>query len=221
MNQLSTAQTIMVWALPVLFAITVHEVAHGWVAFKLGDPTAKAMGRLTLNPVKHIDPVGTLLVPLVSFMLGGFIFGWAKPVPVNPSFFRHFRRDSALVAAAGPLSNLLMALVWALMTKLAIVLHGSSPLDTTYLIYAGAAGIAINCILMVLNLVPIPPLDGSRVVSGFLSYRWSVVYNRLEPYGFLILILLLTMGILGNLIMPLVDYCQYAILSLFSLPSIY
>ncbi len=207
MDKLNLVQQISVAALPLLFAITLHEVAHGWAAKQLGDKTAMMMGRLTLNPLKHVDPVGTVLVPglliLSGFIFGsglGFIFGWAKPVPVNWDQLRHPKRDMALVAMAGPLANFLMAILWALVAKLAIVLQ--SPFASEPLLFMGGIGISINLILMVLNLLPIPPLDGSRVVSSVLPGPLAWKYSRIEPYGFLILMGLLVMGILG----PLLSY---------------
>ncbi len=208
MDEMSTLQRIAVWSLPVLFAITVHEVAHGWVARRLGDPTAMMLGRLTLNPIKHIDPVGTVLVPLLMLMFSPFIFGWAKPVPVTWENLKHPKRDMALVAAAGPLSNLLMALFWVLVLRASIGINPELPWLGTYLFYAGQAGIVINLVLMVLNLLPLPPLDGGRVLSGLLPGRWSWQLDRIEPYGLLILLLLLLSGVLGNILGPLIDGLQ-------------
>jgi Zn-dependent protease len=190
MIELTLVEKISVAIIPVLFAITVHEAAHGFVAFKLGDPTAKMLGRLTLNPLKHIDPIGTILVPLVMFYLGGFIFGWAKPVPINQRYFKHKRRDIALTAIAGPLSNFLMAAFWAL------ILHffANRNLPVTLMC---EIGILINCVLFILNLIPIPPLDGSRVVSSLLPFRISYYYDRLAPYGFFILLGFYFLGLLG------------------------
>ena len=195
-------QRIAVWALPVLFAITVHEVAHGWIALRLGDKTAMMLGRLTLNPIKHIDPIGTVLLPLIMLMIGGFIFGWAKPVPVTWENLRHPKRDMALVAVAGPLANLLMTLLWALIMKLGYVLMPGAAWIGQPLIYMGGAGIFINIVLMVLNLLPLPPLDGSRIVSSFLPGPLAWKFNRIENYGFLILVVLLATGILGRIIGP-------------------
>lgn len=202
MDELNVIQRVAVWVLPVLFAITLHEVAHGWVARRLGDPTAMMLGRLTLNPLKHIDPVGTVLVPLVLLVLGGFIFGWAKPVPVTWENLRHPRRDMALVAVAGPAANLLMAVFWALMMKLALVLRGGTDWLALPLLYMAGAGITINIVLMVLNLLPLPPLDGGRVVSGLLPGRVALQFNRIEPYGILILLVLLATGFLGRILWP-------------------
>jgi len=199
MEELTLVQKISVSIIPILFAITVHEVAHGWVAFKLGDPTAKMLGRLTLNPFKHIDLVGTVLVPLVLLYFGGFIFGWAKPVPINPRKFKHIRRDSALVAIAGPLSNLIMACFWAL------ILHFAPDFNLALSLMC-QVGVMINLILLVLNLLPIPPLDGSRVVESLLPRRIAYYYNRLEPYGFFILLGLYFVGALSIIMDPVLHF---------------
>ncbi len=190
MNELSTIQRVVVWILPVIFAITVHEVAHGWVAKKKGDNTAFMLGRLTLNPIKHIDLLGTIVIPGLLLISGtGIIFGWAKPVPVDSRHFKNPRKDMALVAIAGPVSNLLMAIGWALLIRLAIIIE--SEFVTLPLIYTGIAGISINLILALINLIPIPPLDGSRVLSAFLPSKWAWRYNQIERYGFIILMALL------------------------------
>ena len=197
-------QRIAIWALPVLFAITVHEVAHGWMARQLGDPTAMMLGRLTLNPIKHIDPVGTLLIPGIMLMVGGFIFGWAKPVPVTWENLRKPKRDMVLVAAAGPVANLIMALMWAAIMKIGLLLGGSIDWLARPLTYMGGAGIFINTILMVLNLLPLPPLDGGRVLTGLLPGRWAWYFSRIEPWGFFILVGLLVSGLLGKILGPVV-----------------
>jgi len=202
MLDLSLVQKISIWVVPVLLAITVHEVAHGWVARKLGDNTAFMLGRLTLNPLKHIDPVGTLLIPGILLLLpGGFIFGYAKPVPINWKNLRNPKRDMAIVAAAGPVANLLMAFVWALLLRLGVLLGGSG----VALVYMGVAGISINAILMVLNLLPLPPLDGGRVMTGLLPGPLAYKFSRIEPYGFFILIGLLVTGVLGYILWPLIS----------------
>lgn len=202
MQKLNAIQNFAVWILPVLFAITVHETAHGWVALKLGDRTAQMMGRLTLNPIKHIDLFGTIIVPIAIFLLSGgrFVFGWAKPVPVTWQNLRNLKRDMILVALAGPGANLLMAIFWALIAKLGFALYGMSPTPALMIIYMGRAGIFINVVLLVLNLLPIPPLDGSRVVSGLIPNRWGYYYNMLEPYGFFILIALIFTGMLFRIV---------------------
>ena len=217
MDDLSIPQRFAVWVLPVIFAITVHEVAHGWVASRLGDNTAKNLGRLTLNPIKHIDPIGTILVPAVLLYLGGFLFGWAKPVPVNWHNLKNPKKDMILVALAGPGANLIMAILWALVIKLGLVLAGQNPTIGMPLIYTGYAGIFINLILMTLNLLPIPPLDGSRVLAGFLPNQLAYQYSKLERWGFPILVALIALGWLGKLIGPPIYYMQNILLSVFGL----
>jgi len=193
MNDLTLIQRIVVWVLPVIFAITVHEVAHGWVAKKYGDNTASRLGRLTLNPIKHIDILGTIIIPgLLLVTSAGFIFGWAKPIPVDSRYFKNPRRDMAIVAIAGPLSNLLMACGWALLVKIGVTLSMQG--ISLPLILMGMAGIQINLVLALINLIPIPPLDGSRIITGFLPNRLAWQYNKLEPYGFFILVALLWSG---------------------------
>ncbi|RLA00491.1 MAG: site-2 protease family protein [Gammaproteobacteria bacterium] len=202
MPDLSLVQKIAIWVVPVILGITVHEVAHGWIARKLGDNTAFMLGRLTLNPIKHVDPVGTILIPGMLLLLqAGFIFGYARPVPINWKNLRHPKRDMALVAAAGPVANLLMAIGWALLLRLGVTL-GDSGLA---LVYMGVAGISINGILMILNLLPLPPLDGGRVMTGLLPGPMAYKFSRIEPYGFFILIGLLVTGVLGAVLWPLIS----------------
>ena len=201
MPDLSTPQLVAVAILPLLFAITVHEVAHGWVAKKFGDPTAQRLGRLTLNPLKHIDPVGTILVPGMLLLLGGFVFGWAKPVPVTWENLRHPKRDMAIVAAAGPAANLVMALFWAVIARIGVQL-GTQSWAGLPMQYMGLFGIEINAVFMILNLLPMPPLDGGRVAVGLLPGPWAWQLARLEPFGFFILLALLATGILGAIISP-------------------
>jgi len=204
MLQVSTVQQIAAWVMPVLLAITVHETAHGWVARRFGDKTAQMLGRLTLNPIKHIDPVGTILVPAVMLLLpGGFVFGWAKPVPVDWRNFKHPKQDMAWVAVAGPASNLLMALAWALAARVALGMSTDNWIALP-LLFMGVAGIFINTILMVLNLLPLPPLDGGRVVTGLLPAPYAYQFARIEPYGFFILVALLVTGVLGVVMWPVV-----------------
>ncbi len=217
MDDLNTMQLIAVWSLPVLFAITVHEVAHGWVARRFGDSTAYMLGRLTLNPIKHIDPIGTLLVPGLLLMMGGFIFGWAKPVPVAWENLRNPKRDMAIVALAGPVANLLMAILWALLMKVGLLLGGQLDMLARPLVYMGAAGISINVMLMVLNLLPLPPLDGGRVMAGLLPERLANAYNRIEPFGFFILLGLLISGVLGYIMTPFVKIAQTGLYSMIGL----
>ena len=199
---LSTIQLIAVAIIPVLFAITVHEVAHGWVASKFGDSTAKMLGRLSLNPVKHIDPVGTILVPALMLFLGGFLFGWAKPVPVDSRNFKNPRYDMIWVAIAGPLSNLLMAFMWAIILKLCYVFLQSEHMLFDPLIAMAQIGIQINIVLFVLNLIPIPPLDGSKVLMGLLPGSMSYKLSRIEPYGFFIVLALIYLGVFSVILKP-------------------
>lgn len=214
---LDLIQKIAIWALPVLFAITVHEVAHGWIANKLGDQTAKIMGRLTLNPIKHIDWLGTVAVPLVLLYLGGFIFGWAKPVPISPVNFKKPRRDMALVAVAGPISNLIMAVLWAIVAKIGLLLFLHVSPNARPIVLMGQAGIYINVLLGLLNLIPIPPLDGGRFVSNILPPKMAYHYDKLERFGFIILLILLVTGLLGIVLGPLVFGLLHLIASLFNL----
>jgi Zn-dependent protease len=201
----SLLETIALYAVPVVFAITLHEAAHGYVARLFGDSTAWMLGRVTANPLKHIDPVGTVLVPLGLLLLaklaggGGFLFGWAKPVPVNFGNLRNPKRDMLWVAAAGPGANLAMALLWALAYRL-----GDEVLASDGLQLMARAGIMINVVLMVLNLLPILPLDGGRIAVSLLPHRLAMSYSRLEPYGFMVIILLLATGLLDNLMSPLI-----------------
>jgi Zn-dependent protease len=194
----SIIQTIAVYAIPILFAITVHEAAHGYVARMFGDSTAYVAGRITLNPVKHIDPIGTLLVPLVMVMLSGFMFGWAKPVPVDFRQLRNPKRDMIWVAAAGPGANLLMAILWLLFAKMMAVIG----MREAYVFLVADAGIKVNLMLMALNLLPLPPLDGGRILVGVLPRRLSWQFARIEPYGFIILMVLLVTNTLGFFVRP-------------------
>ncbi|MES2553337.1 MAG: site-2 protease family protein [Pseudomonadota bacterium] len=198
---LGTVQKIAVSALPIIFAITVHEAAHGYVARYFGDMTAQEQGRITLNPLRHIDPVGTILVPAVTLVLGGILFGWAKPVPVNFSRLRSPKKDMLWVAAAGPASNLVMAIFWVLVIKFSMVVQSGF---SEALAYMGAVGIMINLVLMVLNLIPLPPLDGGRIAVSLLPNRLAFQYAKVERYGFFILIALLFTGILSKIMNPFI-----------------
>jgi len=203
------AQTLAIYSLPVLFAITLHEAAHGYVARHFGDLTAHAQGRISLNPVRHIDLVGTIVVPLVILLAsklagsGGYLFGWAKPVPVNYSALRRPKQNMMWVAAAGPAANLAMALGWAVIVKLAEVL----PMDffAVPMRQMGIAGIEVNMVLMLLNLLPILPLDGGRILASVLPHRMAWRYAKLEPWGFPILLLLLFTGYLGVILGPMLN----------------
>ncbi|MGH8550220.1 MAG: site-2 protease family protein [Methylococcales bacterium] len=204
MDKLSLVQQSSLALLPLLFAITLHEVAHGWVAKQLGDHTAQLLGRLSLNPLRHIDPVGTLLVPallLVSGYLSGgptFIFGWAKPVPVDWTKLGNPKRNMALVAVAGPMANLLMAILWAMVAKMGILLQ--SPFASEPLLLMGGIGISFNLVLVILNLLPVLPLDGGRIVTSFLPGPLAWRFSKLEPYGIVILIALIATGLLGPIL---------------------
>jgi Zn-dependent protease len=217
MDELSLVGRIAIWALPIIFAITVHEVAHGWVASKLGDNTAKYLGRLTLNPISHIDLVGTIIVPAVLMVLGGFMFGWAKPVPVNWNNLKNPKQDMVYVALAGPFANLLMALAWAVLMKIGYTLGNSYEFISLPLIYMGYAGIFINLVLMVLNLLPILPLDGGRVLAGLLPNKASALYSKLERFGFPILIVIIAMGWLSKILGPPIYFLQTGIFKMFGI----
>jgi len=214
-------QTIAIYALPVLFAITLHEAAHGYVARHFGDMTAYAQGRISLNPARHIDPMGTVVVPILILALsklagtGGMLFGWAKPVPVNFSALRKPKQNMLWVAAAGPAANLVMAFGWALLFKLAELLPESGYTRPMQLM--GVAGIEINVVLMVLNLLPILPLDGGRILASLLPARMAWQYSKLEPWGFPILLLLLFTGYLGIILGPLVGASVRLIEAIFQL----
>ena len=206
MYEFSLVQKIIIAAIPIIFAITVHEVAHGWVASKLGDPTAKLAGRLTLNPVKHVDLLGTIAVPLIMIALTPFAFGWAKPVPVDWRNLRQPRRDMALVAAAGPGANVVMLALWTLLLSSMATTGSDISYLATVLIEMAKVGIIINIVLIALNLLPLPPLDGSRIVTSFLSPGAAYKYNLLERWGLPILVVLIFTGVLGKILHPLIGF---------------
>jgi Zn-dependent protease len=198
--ELTLIQKIAIYAIPVIFAITLHEAAHGYAALKFGDRTAFMLGRISFNPLRHIDPIGTILVPLLTYLAGGILFGWAKPVPVNFSNLRRPKKDMFWVAGAGPGANFLMALFWAGIIKMVHIL----PINdySQPLVLMGSAGVTINAVLAALNLLPIPPLDGGRIAVSLLPSRWAYGLARVEPYGMYILIALIFTGLLGTLISP-------------------
>ena len=209
--------TIVLWAVPVVFAITLHEAAHGYVARIFGDQTAYMLGRVTLNPLRHIDPIGTIAVPgvllAVSLLTKAplFIFGWAKPVPVNFGNLRHPKRDMFWVAGAGPFANFAMALAWALLLKEAI--PGGAMASEGLSVMAGA-GVEVNLMLMALNLLPIPPLDGGRIAVSLLPHSLATPYSRIEPYGFFVVIILLATGLLYKMMLPILSGGEYLIRAL-------
>ncbi|HUF80075.1 MAG TPA: site-2 protease family protein [Burkholderiales bacterium] len=219
--ELNLIQIIAVYALPVIFAITLHEAAHGYVAKYFGDMTAQREGRVSLNPLRHIDPLGTVAVPLLLLAAsklfgGGIIFGWAKPVPVNFGNLRRPKRDMLWVAAAGPFSNLLMAVFWALVLKTGLLMGGGY--FSVPLMLMGAAGVLFNIIIMVLNLVPLPPLDGGRILVSLLPLRLSRQVARIEPYGFFILIVLLFTGALGVVLWPAIAALMVLVAAALDIP---
>lgn len=208
-------QTLAISALPVIFAITLHEAAHGYVARHFGDLTAWQQGRISLNPLRHIDAVGTIIIPATTLLLGGFLFGWAKPVPVDFSRLRHPKQDMFWVAAAGPAANLFMALCWALLMKLALATPDFAYAEA--LAEMSRVGIGINAVLLILNLLPLPPLDGGRIAVSLLPPRAAWKLSRIEPYGLIILLALLFTHVLDMVLWPMVGGFQVLIKSLFGI----
>lgn len=219
MNELTTVQTIAAAALPLLLAITLHEAAHGWSAHRLGDNTAYMLGRVTINPLKHIDPLGTIVAPIAIYILSGFsfAFGWAKPVPVNFSRLRNIRRDTALVAFAGPASNLLMLVAWALVAKIVLSTAGADYFVNSFIGAMTKFGILINSILAALNLLPLLPLDGGRILNSWLPVKLSQAYEKIEPYGLFIILGLLFTGILSPLLYAVMNIINTAVFTLIGL----
>jgi Zn-dependent protease len=209
-------QTVAIYALPVLFAITVHEAAHGYVAFRLGDPTAYLLGRVTFNPAKHIDPVGTVLMPLLLYFAtsGAFLFGYAKPVPVHFGRLRHPKRDMVWVALAGPASNFAMALAWSVLAYSLVALGVSE----RFFLEMTRAGVLVNLVMFAFNLFPIPPLDGGRILVGLLPMKQAMALSRLERWGFFIVMALVVSGVLGSLWMRPLMAATGAVLDLVLAP---
>ncbi|HQS02667.1 MAG: site-2 protease family protein [Halothiobacillus sp. 24-54-40] len=203
MLELTLIQKIAIGLLPIMLAVTVHEAAHAYAANFFGDGTAKFLGRMTLNPIRHIDILGTIIIPLTMFILTSFVFGWAKPVPVNAQNFKNPRRDMALVALAGPLSNIVMAFAWAGMTAIGVAGLSSGAWYAEPLALMGQIGIFVNILLAVFNLLPLPPLDGGRVLVAILPPKAANTVSRLEPWGFPILLLLLFTGVLSFVLLPI------------------
>jgi Zn-dependent protease len=193
--------TISIYAIPVLFAITLHEVAHGWTARYFGDRTAELLGRLSLNPLRHIDPIGTVLIPGALLALGLPLFGWAKPVPVETSVLRNPRRAMILVALAGPAANVLMALFWCLVLAAILQIRRGQTLDN-WVVLMAQAGITVNAVLALFNMLPIPPLDGGRVLVGLLPARIGAKFEKLAPAGVFIVVGLSVLGLLDWLFHP-------------------
>ncbi len=212
------AVKIAISAIPIVLAITVHEACHGYAAKYFGDLTAERLGRISLNPLKHIDPVGTILLPALTLFFGGVLFGWAKPVPVNFGNLRNPKKDMFWVAAAGPASNFVMAVLWSLLLgtikyKLSQGVYSPS---FPFLLQMSFVGVTINVVLMVLNLLPMPPLDGGRIAVSLLPNNLAIKLAQVEKYGFVILIVLLFTGVLGKIIGPFIDFFQQAILQIFA-----
>ena len=203
-------QTVAIYALPVLFAITVHEAAHGYVARHFGDNTAYLQGRMTLNPFKHIDPVGTIVMPLLLYFAtsGAFLFGYAKPVPVNFNALRNPKRDMVWVALAGPASNFVQAIFWALM----LVVLTAMNIDEPFFVKMAQAGVLVNLVMWAFNLFPLPPLDGGRILVGLLPWKQAQAVSRIEPWGFFIVMGLVIAGVVGALwLRPLMALGYWAI----------
>ena len=209
-------QTVLIYALPVLFAITVHEAAHGYAARHFGDNTAAMMGRITLNPVKHIDPVGTILMPLLLYFAtsGAFLFGYARPVPVRFDRLRHPKRDMVWVALAGPGANLLQALLWAVLMYVLLALD----VNERFFLEMCKAGVLVNVVMFAFNLFPLPPLDGGRILIGLLPWRYAALLARVEPWGFFVVMALVILGVVSTLWMQPIMALTYGLLDILLTP---
>lgn len=209
-------QTVLIYALPVVFAITLHEAAHGYAARQLGDPTAAMMGRVTLNPFAHIDPIGTVLMPLLLYFStgGAFLFGYAKPVPVSFDQLRHPKRDMVWVALAGPGANLLQALLWGALMYLLV----AAGIQERFFLEMGRAGVLVNVVMFAFNLFPLPPLDGGRILVGLLPWKQAALVSRIEPWGFFIVMALVLTGIVSALWMQPVMGLTYGLLDILLTP---
>lgn len=206
-EQFTVIQIISISILPILFAIIGHEAAHGFVAYLLGDKTPRVLGRLTLNPVKHIDILGTIIIPVALLLFNtGIIFGWAKPVPINSLNFRKPRRDLELVALAGPVANFIMAFFWAAIAKISVILLLKNFPGALAINAMSKAGIGFNLMLMVFNLLPIPPLDGSHIIAGIMPLKMAIRYEQVAPYGFFILLILLYVGVINTIVGPAINF---------------
>ena len=216
MDSSNLIQTVLIYALPVLFAITVHEAAHGYVAKYFGDNTAQSMGRITLNPLKHIDPIGTILMPLLLYFAtsGAFLFGYAKPVPVNFSNLRNPKRDMIWVALAGPMVNFLQAILWAL----ALIVMVGIGVEERFFITMAKAGVMVNLVMWAFNLFPLPPLDGGRVLVGLLPWKQAQWMARMEPYGFFIVMALVIMGVVSTYWLQPLMSIGYSIINVLMVP---
>ena len=215
MDLTNLLQTVLIYALPVLFAITVHEAAHGYAARHFGDPTATVLGRVTLNPIPHIDTIGTVLMPLLLYFAtsGAFLFGYAKPVPVDFGRLRRPKRDMIWVALAGPASNFAQAILWAL----GLVLLAALDIEETFFVKMCEAGVLVNLVMWAFNLFPLPPLDGGRILVGLLPWRQAQAVARIEPWGFFIVLGLVLAGIVGSFwLRPLIAFGAAAIQILLS-----
>lgn len=217
MENFNLVEKILIWAIPIIFAITLHEAAHGYVAYKYGDDTAKKLGRISINPLKHVDIVGTFIVPIIMIVSTNFIFGWAKPVPVDARKLKKPKQNMAVVALAGPLSNFLMAIFWVLLLKVAIIAAKDEMTGALVLAFMCQAGILINIVLMVLNILPIPPLDGSKILAAFLPPPIDRYFHQASLVGLILVVALLVSGLLGKIMFPMINGVQHFLFVIFGI----